>query len=117
MAPRELACAALLLRPGSGKADALQLLVCTGFPMSGYAVSDRRYHLSHLPIPTGIWTPALLGSSLKPQTKTEEHTHSRELGTSEGTVKVHRHNIWQRLGIAGNAELFRLFINYLVKNS
>jgi NAD(P)-dependent dehydrogenase (short-subunit alcohol dehydrogenase family) len=42
---------------------------------------------------------------------------SRELGTSEGTVKVHRHNIWQRLGIAGNAELFRLFINYLVKNS
>lgn len=41
---------------------------------------------------------------------------SRELGVSEGTVKVHRHNIWQRLGIAGNAELFRLFINYLVKN-
>lgn len=41
---------------------------------------------------------------------------SRELGTSEGTVKVHRHNIWQRLGIAGNAELFRLLINYLVKN-
>lgn len=40
---------------------------------------------------------------------------SRELGISEGTVKVHRHNIWQRLGIAGNAELFRLFINYLVK--
>ncbi|MDZ3993309.1 hypothetical protein PspTeo4_24616 [Pseudomonas sp. Teo4] len=37
------------------------------------------------------------------------------LGISEGTVKVHRHNIWQRLGIAGNAELFRLFINYLVK--
>lgn len=42
---------------------------------------------------------------------------SRELGISEGTVKVHRHNIWQRLGIAGNAELFRLFISYLIKNS
>ncbi|AGA70925.1 LuxR family transcriptional regulator [Pseudomonas putida HB3267] len=42
---------------------------------------------------------------------------SRELRISEGTVKVHRHNIWQRLGIAGNAELFRLFISYLIKNS
>ncbi|WP_348529583.1 helix-turn-helix domain-containing protein [Pseudomonas parafulva] len=42
---------------------------------------------------------------------------SRKLRISEGTVKVHRHNIWQRLGIAGNAELFRLFINYLIKNS
>nr|WP_317615740.1 LuxR C-terminal-related transcriptional regulator [Pseudomonas putida] len=40
---------------------------------------------------------------------------SRALGISEGTVKVHRHNIWQRLGIAGNAELFRLFIGYLTK--
>lgn len=39
------------------------------------------------------------------------------LGISEGTVKVHRHNICQRLGIAGNAELFRLFINYLVKQA
>ncbi|CAM3584564.1 putative HTH-type transcriptional regulator in exeN 3'region [Pseudomonas reidholzensis] len=37
------------------------------------------------------------------------------LGISEGTVKVHRHNICQRLGIASNAELLRLFINYLVK--
>lgn len=42
---------------------------------------------------------------------------SRELGISEGTVKVHRHNIWQRLGITGNAELFRLFINHLAKNN
>lgn len=42
---------------------------------------------------------------------------ARELGISEGTVKVHRHNIWQRLGITGNAELFRLFINYLTKHS
>ncbi|MBK4989462.1 LuxR C-terminal-related transcriptional regulator [Pseudomonas sp. S36] len=42
---------------------------------------------------------------------------ARELRISEGTVKVHRHNIWQRLGITGNAELFRLFIGYLTKNS
>lgn len=42
---------------------------------------------------------------------------SRSLGILEGTVKVHRHNICQRLGISSHAELFRLFINYLVKNS
>lgn len=42
---------------------------------------------------------------------------SRALGISAGTVKVHRHNIWQRLGIAGNAELFRLFIGYLTKHN
>lgn len=42
---------------------------------------------------------------------------ARSLGISEGTVKVHRHNICQRLGISSHAELFRLFINYLVKNS
>jgi DNA-binding CsgD family transcriptional regulator len=37
------------------------------------------------------------------------------LNISEGTVKVHKHNIYQRLGIANNAELFRLFIDYLAK--
>ncbi|WP_438280739.1 helix-turn-helix domain-containing protein [Pseudomonas alabamensis] len=42
---------------------------------------------------------------------------SATLGISEGTVKVHRHNICQRLGIASHTELFRLFINYLVKPS
>ncbi|MCY1270870.1 Bacterial regulatory protein, luxR family [compost metagenome] len=35
------------------------------------------------------------------------------LGISEGTVKVHKHNIYQRLQISSNADLFRLFINYL----
>ena len=42
---------------------------------------------------------------------------STTLGISEGTVKVHRHNICQRLGIASHTELFRLFINYLIKPS
>lgn len=35
------------------------------------------------------------------------------LKISEGTVKVHKHNIYQRLNISTNAELFRLFIDYL----
>ncbi|EJN27569.1 response regulator containing a CheY-like receiver domain and an HTH DNA-binding domain [Pseudomonas sp. GM78] len=35
------------------------------------------------------------------------------LKISEGTVKVHKHNIYQRLDISTNAELFRLFIGYL----
>ncbi|BAN49638.1 putative LuxR family transcriptional regulator [Metapseudomonas resinovorans NBRC 106553] len=35
------------------------------------------------------------------------------LGISEGTVKVHKHNIYQRLQISSNADLFRLFINYI----
>lgn len=35
------------------------------------------------------------------------------LKISEGTVKVHKHNIYQRLEISNNSELFRLFINYL----
>ncbi|MNR29094.1 Response regulator protein TodT [compost metagenome] len=39
------------------------------------------------------------------------------LKISDGTVKVHKHNIYQRLNISTNAELFRLFINYLAKTS
>ncbi|MFI7858674.1 helix-turn-helix transcriptional regulator [Pseudomonas promysalinigenes] len=39
------------------------------------------------------------------------------LNISDGTVKVHKHNIYQRLGISTNAELFRLFIDYLAKVS
>lgn len=39
------------------------------------------------------------------------------LNISEGTVKVHKHNIYQRLNISTNAELFRLFIDYLAKAS
>lgn len=35
------------------------------------------------------------------------------LNISEGTVKVHKHNIYQRLNISNNSELFRLFIGYL----
>lgn len=35
------------------------------------------------------------------------------LSISEGTVKVHKHNIYQRLDISTNAELFRRFISYL----
>lgn len=36
-----------------------------------------------------------------------------KLGISEGTVKVHKHNIYQRLDISTHAELFRMFIGYL----
>ncbi|MFZ6049563.1 LuxR C-terminal-related transcriptional regulator [Pseudomonas sp. CR3202] len=35
------------------------------------------------------------------------------LGISEGTVKVHKHNIYQRLQISSNSDLFRLFIGYI----
>jgi DNA-binding CsgD family transcriptional regulator len=40
---------------------------------------------------------------------------ARVLGISEGTVKVHKHNIYQRLEISTNTELYRLFINYLTR--
>jgi DNA-binding CsgD family transcriptional regulator len=36
---------------------------------------------------------------------------------SEGTVKIHKHNIYQRLSISSHSELFRLFIDYLTKAS
>lgn len=42
---------------------------------------------------------------------------ARVLSISEGTVKVHKHNIYQRLDIATNAELYRLFINYLTRTA
>ena len=38
---------------------------------------------------------------------------ARELKISEGTVKVHKHNIYQRLAISTHPELFRLFIDYI----
>lgn len=38
---------------------------------------------------------------------------ARELKISEGTVKVHKHNIYQRLEITTHSELFRLFIDYI----
>ncbi|PRA27889.1 helix-turn-helix transcriptional regulator [Pseudomonas poae] len=41
------------------------------------------------------------------------HSIAAVLNISEGTVKVHKHNIYQRLDISTNAELFRLFIGYL----
>ncbi|AHL76285.1 LuxR family transcriptional regulator [Stutzerimonas stutzeri] len=40
-----------------------------------------------------------------------------KLNISEGTVKVHKHNIYQRLNISTHAELFRLFISYLTGDS
>ncbi|KUM44697.1 helix-turn-helix transcriptional regulator [Pseudomonas sp. EpS/L25] len=38
-----------------------------------------------------------------------------QLGISEGTVKVHKHNLYQRLEISSHAELFRLFIGYIAQ--
>ena len=35
------------------------------------------------------------------------------LGIAEGTVKQHRHNIYKRLGISSQSELFQRFIHYL----
>ncbi|MDT3718262.1 LuxR C-terminal-related transcriptional regulator [Pseudomonas oryzihabitans] len=40
---------------------------------------------------------------------------ARRLGISEGTVKVHKHNLYQRLEISSHAELFRLFIGYIAQ--
>lgn len=42
---------------------------------------------------------------------------SATLNISMGTVKVHKHNIYQRLNISTHGELFRLFINYLSKTA
>ncbi len=42
---------------------------------------------------------------------------ARTMNISEGTVKVHRHNIYQRLEISTYAELFRLFIQYISRTS
>lgn len=38
---------------------------------------------------------------------------ARLLAISEGTVRLHKHNLYQRLSISSHAELFRLFIDYL----
>ena len=42
---------------------------------------------------------------------------ARQLGISEGTVKVHKHNLYQRLEISSHAELFRLFIGYIAQTA
>ncbi|WP_089391293.1 helix-turn-helix domain-containing protein [Pseudomonas delhiensis] len=42
---------------------------------------------------------------------------ARLLGISEGTVKVHKHNIYQRLEISSNSDLFRLFIGYIAQSA
>ncbi|CAN7241235.1 helix-turn-helix domain-containing protein [Pararhizobium sp. LjRoot238] len=35
------------------------------------------------------------------------------IGISEGTVRIHRKNIYRRLAISSQAELFRIFIDHL----
>ncbi|MDZ5605466.1 LuxR C-terminal-related transcriptional regulator [Pseudomonas sp. RP23018S] len=42
---------------------------------------------------------------------------ARQLSISEGTVKVHKHNLYQRLEISSHAELFRLFIGYIAQTA
>ncbi len=37
----------------------------------------------------------------------------RHFGITTGTVKVHRKNIYAKLGISSQSELFSLFISYL----
>lgn len=39
---------------------------------------------------------------------------SLRLGISEGTAKLHRANIYSRLGISSQSELFRMFIDHLM---
>ena len=38
---------------------------------------------------------------------------ARELGISDGTVKVHRKNLYQRLDISTQSQLFRLFLDHV----
>lgn len=40
---------------------------------------------------------------------------AHQLSISEGTVKVHKHNLYQRLEISNHLELFRLFIGYVAQ--
>lgn len=40
---------------------------------------------------------------------------STQMKVSEGTVRVHKHNIYQKLSISSQSELFRLFIDYLAR--
>jgi DNA-binding CsgD family transcriptional regulator len=42
---------------------------------------------------------------------------SIKLGISEGTAKLHRANIYSRLGISSQSELFRKFIDHLTRSS
>lgn len=41
---------------------------------------------------------------------------AEELHITEGTAKLHRHNAYQRLGVTSQADLFRMFINFLETN-
>lgn len=38
---------------------------------------------------------------------------ARELGISDGTVKVHRKHLYQRLGVSSQAQLFRSFLDHV----
>ncbi|QEM83282.1 helix-turn-helix transcriptional regulator [Halomonas binhaiensis] len=38
---------------------------------------------------------------------------ARELGISDGTVKVHRKHLYQRLGVSSQAQLFRTFLDHV----
>lgn len=40
---------------------------------------------------------------------------AQNLGITEGTAKIHRSNIYRRLGISSQAELFRRFIDTLAE--
>lgn len=40
---------------------------------------------------------------------------AQNLGIAEGTVKIHRSNIYRRLGISSQSELFQIFIDHLVE--
>lgn len=42
---------------------------------------------------------------------------ARELHITDGTAKLHRHNAYQRLGIASQSDLFRMFIAFLEEGS
>lgn len=41
---------------------------------------------------------------------------ARELNISDSTIKVHRKNIYARLGISTQAQLFRMFLNHLLSD-
>ncbi|GAA0558701.1 LuxR C-terminal-related transcriptional regulator [Halomonas salifodinae] len=42
---------------------------------------------------------------------------AEQMKISEGTVRVHKHNIYQKLAISSQSELFRLFIDYLARSA
>ncbi|MCQ0092258.1 helix-turn-helix transcriptional regulator [Roseovarius sp. M141] len=73
--------------------------------------SDEVFHLAF----GEVLTPAQCGVTKLILRGHSSVSIAENLGIAEGTVKLHRYNIYRRLEISSQAELFQRFIDYLAR--